>query len=220
MLHWRQLLLILLLVELGHVQRFVDVPRDWLDLSSQLLLDPVESEPVIVGDEVDGDSEVAKSSTAANPVEVGLSHLGEVKVDDDVDGLDVDTPGEEIAADQVSAKASSEVVEDSITVSLGHLGVDVVAGVAQLSDLLGQELYSLCGVTEDNALVDLKFGEESVETVDLLSLLDKCVVLSDSLQGQLVHQVDLVGLLEMLPHERLHSEGEGRAVEEDLSFPG
>ena len=101
---------------------------------------------------------VRSPSTAANPVQVGLSHLGEVKVDDDVDGLDVDTPGEEIAADQVSAKASSEVVEDSITVSLGHLGVDVVAGVAQLSDLLGQELYSLCGVTEDNALQVKELG--------------------------------------------------------------
>ena len=71
-------------------------------------------------------------------MQVGLSHLGEVKVDDDVDGLDVDTPGEEITADQVPAEASSEVVEDSVTVSLGHLGVDVVAGVAQLSDLLGE----------------------------------------------------------------------------------
>jgi len=138
MLQQRQLLLLLLLVELSHVQRFVDVPRDWLDLSSQLLLDSVESESVIVGNQVDGDSKVAKSSTTANPVQVGLSHLGEVKVDDDVDGLDVDTPGEEITADQVPAEASSEVVEDSITVSLGHLGVDVVAGVAQLSDLLGE----------------------------------------------------------------------------------
>jgi len=112
MLQQRQLLLLLLLVELSHVQRFVDVPRDWLDLSSQLLLDSVESESVIVGNQVDGDSKVAKSSTTANPVQVGLSHLGEVKVDDDVDGLDVDTPGEEITADQVPAEASSEVVED------------------------------------------------------------------------------------------------------------
>jgi len=143
MLHWRQLLLILLLVELCHVQRFVDVPRDWLDLSSQLLLDPVESEPVIVGNEVDGDSEVAKSSTAANPVQVGLSHLGEVEVDDDVDSLNVDTSGEEIAAHEVPAEAGPEVVEDSVAVSLGHLGVNVVAGVTELSDLLGQQLHSL-----------------------------------------------------------------------------
>ena len=85
-------------------------------------------------------------------MEVGLGHLWEVEVDDDVDSLDVDTSGEEIAADQVPAEAGSEVVEDSVAVSLGHLGVDVVAGVAQLGDLLGQELHSLCRVAEYYAL--------------------------------------------------------------------
>ena len=85
-------------------------------------------------------------------MEVGLGHLREVEVDDDVDRLDVDTSGEEIAADQVPAEAGSEVVEDSVAVSLGHLGVDVVAGVAQLSDLLGQQLHSLCRVAEYYAL--------------------------------------------------------------------
>jgi len=136
-------LLLLLLVELRHVERLVNVPRDRLDLSPKLLLDPVESEPVVVGNEVDGNTEVTKSSTAANPVQVGLSHLGEVEVDDDVDSLDVDTSGEEVAADQVPAEAGPEVVEDSVAVSLGHLGVNVVAGVTELSDLLGQQLHSL-----------------------------------------------------------------------------
>jgi len=130
-------------VELGHVERLVNVPRNRLDLSSKLLLDSVKGEPVIVGDEVDGHAQVTKSSTATDPVKVSLGHLGEVEVDDDVDGLDVNTPGEEIAADKVPAEASSEVVEDPVTVSLGHLGVDVVAGVAELGDLLGQELHSL-----------------------------------------------------------------------------
>ena len=69
-------------------------------------------------------------------------------------------------------------------------------------------------------LIDLQLGEEGVEAVDLLPLLDKGVVLGDALQGQLVHQVDLVGLLEVLPHEALDGEGEGGAVEEDLAALG
>ena len=89
-------------------------------------------------------------------MKVSLSHLGEVEVDDDIDSLDVNTPGEEIAADEVPAEAGSEVVEDPVTVCLGHLGVNVVAGVAELSDLLGQELDSLGGVAEYNALEDRK----------------------------------------------------------------
>ena len=76
-------------------------------------------------------------------MEIGLGHLGEVEVDDDVDSLNVDTSGEEIAAHKVPAEAGPEVVEDSVAVSLGHLGVNVVAGVTELSDLLGQQLHSL-----------------------------------------------------------------------------
>lgn len=45
----------------------------------------------------------------------------------------------------------------------------------------------------------LQLGEECVETVDLLLFLDKGVVLSDSLQRQLLHQVNLVWVSQVLP---------------------
>ena len=51
--------------------------------------------------------------------------------------------------------ALAEVVEDAVAVLLVHLGVDVEARVAELGDLLGQQLDSLCRVTEDDRLVDL-----------------------------------------------------------------
>ena len=95
-------------------------------------------------------------STAANPVEIGLGHLGEVEVDDHVDGLDVDAPGQEVGADQVPAQAGPEVVEDSVPVVLGHPRVDVVAAVAEVGDLLGQQLHSLRRVAENDALIDLE----------------------------------------------------------------
>ena len=51
----------------------------------------MQGESVVVGDQVDCKIKVAEPSTSTDPVEVGLGHLGEVKVDDNVDGLDVDT---------------------------------------------------------------------------------------------------------------------------------
>ena len=36
-------------------------PRDGFDLSPQFLLNSVEGEPVVVGDQVDGNTQVAKS---------------------------------------------------------------------------------------------------------------------------------------------------------------
>ena len=48
---------------------------------------------------------LTKSSGSTNSVEIGLGHAGEVEVDDDIDGLNVDTASEEIGAHQVTAEA-------------------------------------------------------------------------------------------------------------------
>lgn len=117
-----------------------------------------------------------------------------------------------------------ELVEDAVAVGLLHLGVDVEARVAQLGDLLGQQLDAVHRVAEDDGLVDLELqevqvrttsgrvlspphtwacawlcshlGEECVEAVDLLSLVHEGVVLRDAAQRQLLHQIDLVGVLD------------------------
>jgi hypothetical protein len=86
----------------------------------------------------------------------------------------------------------SKVVENSIPVSLIHSGVDVVACIAQICYLLCKKFHSLCRVAKDDGLVDVQLREERVEAMDLLLLLDEGVVLSNSLQGQLIHQIDLV----------------------------
>ena len=59
-------------------------------------------------------------------------------------------------ADQVSAQALPEVMKDTVAVLLVHLGVNVVARVSQLCDLFGQQFNSLCGIAEDDGLVDLQ----------------------------------------------------------------
>ena len=58
-------------------------------------------------------------------MEVCLGVLGEVKVDYNVNGLDINTTGEEIGADEVTANTLAEVVEDAVTVGLQHLGMGV-----------------------------------------------------------------------------------------------
>ena len=51
----------------------------------------------------------------------------------------------------------AEFVEHAISIRLLHLGVDVVTGIPEFSNLLCQQLYSIDRVAEDNTLVDLKF---------------------------------------------------------------
>lgn len=88
-------------------------------------------------------------------MQVGLRHAREVEVDDDVDGLHVDTAREQVRAHEVAAEAGAEVVEHAVTVRLRHARVDVVAAVAQLRDLLGQQLHALRRVAEYDRLVYL-----------------------------------------------------------------
>ena len=59
-------------------------------------------------------------------------------------------------------------------------------------------------------------GKQSVETVHLLPLLHECVVLRDTLQGEVVHEVDLVRVVDVLVLEGLDGDGERRGEHEDL----
>jgi len=118
-------ILLLRLVRLcrRHIQPLINTLRNRLNLRPQLLLNLVQIKPVLVRDEVDGEPQVSKPARAADAVEVSLAVLGKVKVDDDVDGLDVDAAGEEVGADEVAADAVSKVVEDAVPVGLEHFGV-------------------------------------------------------------------------------------------------
>ena len=53
-----------------------------------------DHQPVIVGDEVNGNSKVSEASTAPNAVKVRLCILWEVKVDHDIYSLNIDTTRE------------------------------------------------------------------------------------------------------------------------------
>jgi len=149
-------------------------------------------------------------------VQVSLAVLGEVKVNDDVDALDVDSPRKEVARDEMPGSSVPELVEDPVPVGLLHLGVNVEAREPELGDLLREKLDAVHGVAEDDGLVDFEFGEEGVEAVNLLPLLHEGVELADTPEGELVHEVDGVGVGNELLAERLDSDREGCGEHTDL----
>lgn len=173
----------ILILRSRHIKGGIDHLRDGLNFSAQLLLNAVKIEPIFVGDQIDGDTEMPETPGSTDSVQIGLRHLGEIKVNNNVHSLYVDTSREEIGADQIPAQSGSEVMENAISVRLLHLGVDVVATVAKLGDLFRQQFDTLCRIAEDDRLVDLQLGEQGIEAVHLLSLLDERVVLGDTLQG-------------------------------------
>ena len=57
-------------------------------------------------------TKMSKTTGSTNTMEISFGVLGEVKVDDNIDCLNINTTSEEIRAHQIAANTSSEVVED------------------------------------------------------------------------------------------------------------
>ena len=95
------------------VQVLIDVLRNWLNLRAQLVLNLEHVVLVVFGNKIDGETEVAESSGTSNSVEVGIGGAGEVEVDNDVHGLDVDASREEVSAHEASGLSIAEVVVNS-----------------------------------------------------------------------------------------------------------
>ena len=105
---------------------------------------------VINSNKVDRNTKVTIPTRSTDPVQVSLSHSGEIKVDDHVDSLDVNTASEEIRTDQVAAVPLAEIVEDPVAVRLAHLSMYVITRVTKLCDFLGQKFDPLGRVAKYN----------------------------------------------------------------------
>ena len=94
-------------------------------------------------------------------------------------------------------------MKHAITVVLQHFGVRVKAGVSKFGNFLRKQLYTVCGVAENDGLVDLEFGEEGIEAMDFLFLVYKAIVLRYTSEGELVHQIDFVGIIHVFVLENV-----------------
>ena len=79
------------------------------------MLNAIQIKPVLIRNKVNCKTQMTKPTRPANAMEICLGILGEIEVDDDVDGLDIDTASEEVRADKIATNAIAEVVEDAIT---------------------------------------------------------------------------------------------------------
>lgn len=120
---------------------------------------------------------------SSHSVQIGLGSAGEIKVDDDIHSLNVNTASEQIyssaasvhaevrhrahwsavpharhrrtGTDQIPRHAVPEIMKHSVPVRLQHLGVRVETRVAELGDFLGEQLDSVGRVAENDGLVNL-----------------------------------------------------------------
>ena len=99
-----------------------------------------------------------KSTRTTNAMKVSFAIFREIKVDDNVYCLNINTTSKEIGADEVTAHAVAEVVENTITVGLQHFCMGVETRVTQLCYFLSQELDTVGGITKDDRLINLQLN--------------------------------------------------------------
>ena len=109
----------------------------------------------------------------------------------------------------MSCGTVTKLVKDSVSIGLLHFGMDVVARVAQLSNLLSEQLDPIDRVAKDNALIDFKLCKKCMEAVHLLSLFDVRIELRDTSECQFLHEVDAIGVWHKLLAESLDCDGKG-----------
>ena len=176
------------------------------------------------------------SPGSANPVEIGLSVFGEIKIDDYVDRLNVNSTSEKIRAHQITADTISKIVKDTIAIMLKHLGVRIEARITEFCNFLCQKFHSICGITENDGLIDLELGEERIKAVYFLLFLHEAIILSDSTKRKFIHEIDLIGIFHVfilvtvsqamdMRAEKTYLEGfdydgKSRTKEHDLTFFG
>jgi len=99
---------------------------------------------------------MSKPPRTSNTMKISFAVLWEIKVDDDVYGLYVDSTSKKIRADEVAAYAIAEIMENTVTMRLKHLCMRVEARISKLRHLFGQELDTLSRITKDDRLVYLQ----------------------------------------------------------------
>lgn len=202
------------------IEVLVNRLRDGLNFGAKVAFNVVEVEPIIPVDQVNRQTQVSETTRSSDTMQVGFGVFGEVKVDDNIDGLDINTTSEEIRADKISTDAIAEIMEYTVTICLEHAGMTVETRIAEFGDFLGQELDAVGRIAEDDGLVDLEFRKEGVQAVYLLLLLNEGIILRDTSEGQLIHEIDFIRIVHVLVREGFDGDGKSRTEEHDLAVAG
>ena len=197
---------------------FGDLRGDRKDFGGEFFLNAVNVVAIFNGYKIDGKTEVSKTTGTTDAMEIGFGVFGEIEIDNNVDGGDIDTTSKEIRRDEISASTLAKVMEDTITMHLRHFSVDIEARIVHLGNFFSKKLDASSGVAEDDGLVDAKFRKESVETAKLLFFFDISVVLGDTAKGEFFHKIDLIGLEEIAVSKVFDGEGESSGETEDLAI--
>ena len=114
------------------IEVLINVLRNGIDLGLQLILDLEQLVLVLLGNEVDSQAKMSETTRATDSVKISLRVLGEIKVDHDVNRLNIDTTCEQVSAHEAASLTVLKVMVDTVTIALLHLRMNVETRVTKL----------------------------------------------------------------------------------------
>ena len=204
-------------VQLG--QRLVVAAVDRGYLLARDLLDVLQQLHLVAGDEADGGAVLARAGRAADAVDIGLRHIGQLEVHHVGDLVHVDAARGDVGGDQDAQLAVLERLKRALALRLALVAVDG-AGLDAARFQIGRDLVgAVLGLGEDQAARIGRVGEQFGQQGALLALLDPDHRLLDALdRGGLRRDLDLDRILQQLAGQLADLRGHGGREEQVLTL--
>lgn len=103
----------------------------------------------------------------SNPVSVGLRNIGNIKIDDVRDTLNIDTPGSNIGSHHDVVIALSETTHCPIALILGHVSLQGDSSMSVLFQFLSQLPSPSLGSGEDDCGIKIILAKKVSQHLDL-----------------------------------------------------
>mmetsp|Transcript_13433 Transcript_13433/g.34256 ORF Transcript_13433/g.34256 Transcript_13433/m.34256 type:complete len:324 (-) Transcript_13433:313-1284(-) len=172
---------------LGPSDQIRHVHGHFVNLSGVKLFNVSENADVVVLHEVDCNTLAPKSTRPTNSVNVKLSVVGKVIVDDKGHLRHIKTPCPHVCGDEHTLLAAAELLHDLVSLVLRHVSMHGCNSEIVLPHLLGQPVHLAARIAENDCLCDGQGVVQVTQRVELPLLLLHChEKLLDALQRQLI----------------------------------
>jgi hypothetical protein len=185
------------------------------------LLDVLQQRTLVIGAEADGDAVLALARRAADPVDIGLGHVGQLVVEHVADVVHVDAARGDVGGDQRLDFAGLERGQGPFALALGFVAMDGGALDAAGDQVLGHAVGAALGAGEDDGALDALVGQQFGQQGPLALGLDEDQRLVDALdRGGLRGDRHLGRVLQQLAGQLADLAGHGGREEQVLAFLG
>lgn len=162
-------------------RRVANDPRGAVDAATIHLRDSQMRQPFDVAKETDLSlpaerdrrASTAGACCAADPMHIGLGDLGQFKIDDMSDAIDVDAARRDIGGDQGARLSVSKSRERSLALTLALIAVNGERADARFGERLRHFIGAALGSREDDRARHRTIFEELDEHVALAQLVDE-----------------------------------------------